>query len=76
MKVHELIEHLRHCKPDARVYLAVQPDYPFECYLEGVVTRQDFDDDDEDQEDGQRSDDVLLLQGDQARYGRKRAWGR
>lgn len=86
MKVHELIEILEDMDPDAEVFLGVQPAYPFEHAVAGVVQRGDWVEEDETEEpwtdrdcwgasDGQLPrNDVLILDGGQVRYGAKAAW--
>jgi hypothetical protein len=84
MKVHELIEILESMDPDATVLMATQRSYPFENTLHGLVARCDVTDPDEDDDQdegpfdcapaGPRSSDVLLLEGEQLRYGIAAAW--
>ena len=87
MKVHELIEILQEMDPEADVFLAVQPGYPFEHSVAGVCQRGDWLDDADDTAqpwaDGDRwgasddqlpKNDVLLIDGGQVRYGAKAAW--
>jgi hypothetical protein len=86
MKVNELIEMLQDCDPDADVILGIQPSYPFEHRLRGVVQRRDFVEYDADEEENEASDsdmyrdsfstsgkpnDVILCEGGQIRYGSK-----
>jgi hypothetical protein len=87
MKVSELIELLEEQDPDAEVLVMMQQNWPFECSLAGVTTREemlradrdedgDGDDDDEEPrlERGTAKSDVLLVEGEQLRYGSKTAW--
>lgn len=90
MKVSELIELLEEQDPDAEVLVMMQQNWPFECSLAGVTTREeieradrdDDEDDDEDDDDaeeaprerGTAKSDVFLVEGDQLRYGSKTAW--
>ena len=88
MLVSELIEILEGLGPNAAVWIAVQPTYPFEHSCAGICERRDFadsdDDDDEDlppdtdrwsaSESELPANDVLILAGDQVRYGNKDAW--
>ena len=90
MNVQDLIEILEGMDPEADVFVATQPEYPFECRLAGVCRRGDYADDGEnayaavdpwtgsDRWTASESDlpknDVLILTGDQVRYGAKAAW--
>jgi hypothetical protein len=86
MKVSELIELLEEQDPDAEVLVMMQQNWPFECSLAGVTTREemlsaDRDEDvdgDEDEEPrlerGTATSDVFLVEGEQLRYGSKTAW--
>ena len=75
MTVRELIRILEELPPSATVLLGTQQSYPFESELAGVVQREDFSHrEDEDWEHGVEPDDVLLLEGDQLRYGNSDAW--
>ena len=73
MTVAELIETLKRYDMDAQVFLGVQPNYPFKCDIEDVVSvrerisKEDRDGDDED-------DDVFILQGDQITYASGDLW--
>lgn len=84
MKVSELIEMLEGCDEDAEVILGIQPSYPFEHSVRGVVQRQDFVDfDDEELSEAAASNDayidsfarkgkpndVIICEGGQIRYG-------
>ena len=88
MKVSELIELLEEQDPDAEVLVMMQQNWPFECSLAGVTTREEMlradrdedgnGDDDEDEEPrlerGTAKSDVFLVEGEQLRYGSKNAW--
>ena len=86
MKVSELIELLEEQDPDAEVLVMMQQNWPFECSLAGVTTREeieradreeDGEDDDAEEEPRERGtakSDVFLVEGDQLRYGSKTAW--
>jgi hypothetical protein len=87
MKVSELIELLEEQDPDAEVLVMMQENWPFECALAGVTTREEMlradreerDEDDEDDEEprlerGTAKSDVFLVEGQQLRYGSKTAW--
>ena len=83
MKVSELIELLQEQDPDATVLVMMQQNWPFECALAGVTTRDeilraDADERDEDDErplgHGLARNDVFLVEGTQLRYGSKTAW--
>jgi hypothetical protein len=88
MKVSELIELLEEQDPDAEVLVMMQQNWPFECSLAGVTTREEMlradrdedgegDDDDEEEprlERGTAKSDVFLVEGEQLRYGSKTAW--
>ena len=84
MKVADLIEMLQDCDPEADVILGIQPSWPFEHRVQGVVQRKDFldfnddeeidDDTDEDRETfatGGKPNDVIICEGGQIRYGSK-----
>jgi len=73
VKVRDLIYHLNKYDGDAEVLLCNQQSYPFEYSIEGVTSREEIENNDDDY-GGERSD-VLLLEGNQIRYGTKRAWG-
>ena len=71
MKVSKLLEVLEDCDPDARVIIAIQPNYPIECHVSGAVVREWYDD------GGAAPDtlsDVIILQGDDIGRGNKEAW--
>lgn len=87
MKVSELIELLEKQDPDAEVLVVMQKNWPFECSLAGVTTRDEMlrtDADERDEYDGEQVEprvesgtaksDVFLVEGEQLRYGSKTAW--
>ncbi|MGI5865071.1 MAG: hypothetical protein ACOX6T_23870 [Myxococcales bacterium] len=85
MKVSELIELLEEQDPDAEVLVMSQENWPFECAIAGVATRDEIlrADADERDEDDERDDclepgahrnDVFIVEGEQLRYGSKTAW--
>lgn len=87
MSVQELIEILEGMDPEAAVYLAVQPEYPFEVAVAGICQRGDYAEDGEDEEGAWTGgdlwsasesqlpkNDVLILAGSQVRYGARAAW--
>lgn len=84
MRVRELLALLAELEPDAEVFVAVQPSWPFEHRLLGVAVREDFTETDEDADEvldrwsahASRlpKDDVLLVAGDQVRYGDAAVW--
>ena len=88
MRVSELMEILEAMDPEAAVWLAVQPTWPFEHAIHGICERRDFADcDDHAAEDAPAGSnrwsaseselpatDVLILAGEQVRYGNKLAW--
>jgi hypothetical protein len=88
MKVRELMALLSEMDPDASVYVAIQPEYPFEVALLGIAVRRDFTETDEDglEDDESHQDrwstparllpgnDVLLVTGEQVRYGERATW--
>jgi len=87
MKVRGLIELLEEQDPDAEVLVMMQRNWPFECALAGVTTREemlradaeerDADDDAANEprlESGTAKSDVFLVEGDQLRHGSKTAW--
>ena len=69
MTVRELIDILEGYDDDGQVLFAVQPNWPFEYSIADVVERADFEDSNE--ETGARSNDVILIEGSQLRYGNK-----
>jgi hypothetical protein len=71
VKVKNLIACLQDYDPEATVRLMVQPNYPFEDSIQGVVERREFE---EEVPDGCKADDVFILDGGQVRYGSQKAW--
>lgn len=84
MKVSELIAILEDCDPEAEVLLATRPNDPREFSVEGVTVREEMldgserDGDDSgpsiEDGDGARGNDVLLIEGEQLRFGDRDAW--
>ena len=86
MTVQELITILETMDPDAQVLMTISREWPFEYSVQGVAVRSDFveyDDDDDDISERPddaygkpqpHPDDVLLVEGEQLRYGVKAAW--
>ena len=85
MKVRDLIELLSEFDEDADVILGIQPSWPFEHRIKGLVQRRDFTDPEpEDYRDGEpegdsgyrdsfttrgKPNDVVICEGGQIRYG-------
>ena len=69
MTVRELIDILEGYDGDGQVLFVVQPNWPFEYSIADVVERADCEGSDE--ETGARSNDVILVEGSQLRYGNK-----
>ena len=88
MKVRDLIEFLEDMDPDADVFIMSQENWPFECSVAGICEREDFiePDPEEESEPWTKRDrwaasdqqlpakDVFIVEGNQLRYGSKRAW--
>jgi hypothetical protein len=87
MKVSELIELLEEQDPDAEVLVMMQRNWPFECALAGVTTREEMLRADAEEreaegdaaneprlESGTAKSDVFIVEGDQFRYGSNTAW--
>lgn len=72
MKVADLIEELEGMDPEAEVMIVVQPSYPFECTIDRVVTRYDANCELDEEDEYGHNTDVLILQGDQVRYGSRK----
>lgn len=71
MKVGKLIEILSRYNPEADVLMGLQPSWPFEHSVGGVVCRTELVNDvDEFGDDG----DVFICEGEQLRYGSKDMW--
>jgi hypothetical protein len=82
MTVGELIELLQDKDPNAKVFVMMQENWPFECGVHGVVDRLEmgeFDDEDDaplSDGNGQKAPtDVFIVEGRQVRYGNRAAWG-
>ncbi len=80
MKVKSLIAFLEQCDPDAEVIVCHQPHYPLEFSVGHATTREDTMEDPEDPtwegRDGEKKNDVLLVEGSHLRYGARSAWNR
>jgi hypothetical protein len=81
MKVSELIEILSEMNADAQVFIASQPNWPFEYSVCGVARRAEMNGDDADDDEaaatyepGTAPSDVFICEGTQLRYGSKTAW--
>lgn len=76
MKVKELIESLRECDPEANVVFTIQPRWPLEYQIAGLVTREDCRDESGSIRTGagQAPNDVILVEGEQLGYGERDAW--
>lgn len=73
MTVGELIEVLENVDPEAKVLMGCQPRWPFEYACTGVTVRGAFKEE-EDIRGDENSNDVILLQGNQLRYGDEVMW--
>ena len=73
MKVRDLIEALESYDPNAEAILCIQSHWPLEAKLLGAVSREEMQGPDAAPSSGSSSD-VLLVEGDQLRYGSKAAW--
>ena len=93
MTVNELMGYLEELDGEAEVRILSQENWPFECSIRGVVTREQvtaececdrrFDEPhveecdsfgDEEYAAGLQANDVFIVEGQQERYGDKRAW--
>lgn len=79
MKVAELIDILQEMDPDAEVIIGSQENWPFECAIAGVTTREEvLAAQDRDEEpayaEGTGPTDVFIVEGEQLRYGSKLMW--
>lgn len=86
MTVGELIELPQHDDPDARILTISQQSWPFEYEIKGLAIREEIirvereengdDEDDEYDHDkrGTALTDILIVEGQQLRYGSKAAW--
>ena len=73
MKVRELLESLEGQDPEAEVLIVTQPRWPFEYDILHVKTREDVGGPKYSSEYSNGSD-VLLVSGEQLRYGMKGCW--
>ena len=87
MKLIDLIEELEGIKDhlgctaeEAEVFIMTQPSWPFENSILQVCIRQEIDecqvDEDTYSTNGVKSSDVFIVEGQQIRYGNKKAWER
>ena len=77
MKVSELTEILEGMDSEAEVLIMSQKSWPFEYSIHSVLQRADFEGDSaiEEDEDKETSGlDVIIVEGEQLRYGNKDAW--
>lgn len=74
MKVKQLINFLEDFDQDAEVLIVQQPAYPFEYKLKRILVRTDFEFVVPDTCYGKQVDDVLIVAGDQVRYGSKKCF--
>ena len=74
MKVGQLIHLLEDLDPNADVLIVQQPTYPFEYKLKRVLIREDFESVLPNTCHGKQVDDVLLVAGDQVRYGSRKCF--
>jgi hypothetical protein len=74
MKVRDLIEALESYDPDAQVLLCTQSQWPLEAHLAGLTSREEMQGPDAAPPRDGASSDVLLIEGQQVRYGSKAAW--
>ncbi len=75
MKVREMIKELQGMDPDAEVKAMMQPEWPFECQLKRVLSREDMADEYEDElRTDQKRNDVFVVVGAQLGYGNHAAW--
>ena len=77
MKVKHLIEILEDADPEATVLICSQFNWPFEYSIGRAIIREEILENGEEPdryEEGARTNDVLIVEGSQLRYGTKRAW--
>jgi hypothetical protein len=74
VKVKQLINFLEDFDQDAEVLIVQQPAYPFEYKLKRILVRTDFEFVVPDTCYGKQVDDVLIVTGDQVRYGSKKCF--
>ena len=72
MKVRDLIDILSDHDPEAEVRMMIQPSYPLEAGLDGVVSDGQIREHEDEPEEGEPV--VYLLQGSHVGYGRPAAW--
>ncbi len=81
MKVYQLIAELGQYDGNADVLFVSQPSWPFEYSISHVMSREEISDDYEAEErefahEHSGKTDVILVEGDQLRYGAKACWSR
>jgi hypothetical protein len=66
MTVNDLIGYLQECDPDAEVRIMMEENWPFECAVRGVVTRDQLGDDecDCDRKIGEPHDEECMAAGE------------
>jgi hypothetical protein len=82
MKLRDLINILEEIEEelgdgDHEVLLMTQESWPFECTIEKIAIRKEFDDSDTEEthsNNGTSPTDIFLVEGKQLRYGSKKAW--
>jgi hypothetical protein len=74
MKVRQLIDLLSEYSPEAEVRLAIQPRYPLEAHVAGVVGESEIREHEGKEFGGDEPEVVFLLEGAQIGYGRAVAW--
>lgn len=78
MTVGELIDILSDFDPSQEVRIMSRPSWPFEYKIRGMVCRKEFDcvreDNDDSAYEGGDDDDVFIVEGEQLKYGTKKAW--
>ena len=77
MKVHELIEALEDMDdPEAQVFIVSQKSWPFEYSIHSVLQRSDYEGEPAIEDDDKETSglDVIIVEGEQLRYGNKDAW--
>lgn len=72
MTVQELIAKLETMCPSARVLVALNPSWPWEHELRGVIERKHIEETDRDEH--WEANDVLLLEGPRVGFGPEFAW--
>ena len=79
MTIDQLIESLEHYRDefggDAEVRLMTQEHYPFENGIAGLCSGEEINEHDEGEDQDVEDDHVIyIVEGQQLRYGSKRAW--